>query len=396
MNVRKRVVRFCNEYIPPKGSKPLTTSDHLKASHWRELENLHDQLEIFYEATLMVEGECGDIAKHFKALHWLMIKLDMAGQKFLELGEQHRRSHDAPAYQVLREHSHVAWAKAEKYFQLYDNTPAYYAAVALNPTVKMLWFKKHWSEHPEKKAWIPLVKNLIVEFWSEYKGKSLCTSAPTSTTETIWPARPHQQSPGVHFTDLREHMDVDSSEEEEIPLTDNLELYFETNRLKLSPAQKQKFDPITYWIDRLSSQADLAQMALDVFAAPAMSDECERLFSSCKILLDSRRSNLKMDIIEANECLRHWFGKPKKDTFDDEVVGILEGEPQTNRKGSQDSSWTETVKKSMQTDIEAISSLQPDEPAADEDLPEEICIAIDESDGSDEGNEESNEGSDSI
>jgi hypothetical protein len=34
-----------------------------------------------------------------------------------------------------------------------------------------------------------------------------------------------------------------------------------------------------------------------------------------------------MDIIEANECLRHWYGPPRKGTFDNTDVGVTEGEP---------------------------------------------------------------------
>ena len=33
-----------------------------------------------------------------------------------------------------------------------------------------------------------------------------------------------------------------------------------------------------------------------------------------------------MDIIEANECLRAWFGRPKKGTFEDKDIGKEEGE----------------------------------------------------------------------
>ena len=36
-------------------------------------------------------------------------------------------------------------------------------------------------------------------------------------------------------------------------------------------------------------------MALDALAVLAMSDECERLFSSAKLLLTDRRSRLQMD-----------------------------------------------------------------------------------------------------
>ena len=58
-------------------------------------------------------------------------------------------------------------------------------------------------------------------------------------------------------------------------------------------------------------------MALDTLAVPAMSDECERLFSSTKLLL----RHLRMDIVGA------WYGPPsakKLQTFDEEATGQRE------------------------------------------------------------------------
>ena len=45
---------------------------------------------------------------------------------------------------------------------------------------------------------------------------------------------------------------------------------------------------------------------------PALRAECERVFSSAKLLITASRSRLYLDTIEANECPRAWFGKPKK------------------------------------------------------------------------------------
>lgn len=42
-------------------------------------------------------------------------------------------------------------------------------------------------------------------------------------------------------------------------------------------------------------------------AIPAMSAECERIFSSAKILLSDQRARMKPILIEAYECLRHWL-----------------------------------------------------------------------------------------
>jgi len=58
-----------------------------------------------------------------------------------------------------------------------------------------------------------------------------------------------------------------------------------------------------------------------------MLDKYKRLFSSCKILLKDCRSRLRIDIIKANECLRHSYGPPRKGAFNNQEVGEVEGEP---------------------------------------------------------------------
>ena len=48
-------------------------------------------------------------------------------------------------------------------------------------------------------------------------------------------------------------------------------------------------------------------MAFDLLSIPAMSAECERVFSGAGVLLTSRKKRMKEDIIEAIECLRTWW-----------------------------------------------------------------------------------------
>jgi hypothetical protein len=55
--------------------------------------------------------------------------------------------------------------------------------------------------------------------------------------------------------------------------------------------------------------ACLPIFSLDVLAV-LMSDECEKLFSSAKLLLTDRLSRLRMDIIEVCECLCAWYDPP--------------------------------------------------------------------------------------
>jgi len=61
-----------------------------------------------------------------------------------------------------------------------------------------------------------------------------------------------------------------------------------------------------------------------------MSDECERLFSSAKILLKDRRSRLKMDIIKVNKLLRHSYSPLLKGAFNDNDVEAVEGVEEHN------------------------------------------------------------------
>jgi hypothetical protein len=69
--------------VPPPNSKKLTSNDKLKPRHWQELSHLHNYLETFYEATLMVEGNNTGLADYFQTLDWLLLKLKKLKNKFL-------------------------------------------------------------------------------------------------------------------------------------------------------------------------------------------------------------------------------------------------------------------------------------------------------------------------
>jgi hypothetical protein len=64
---------------------------------------------------------------------------------------------------------------------------------------------------------------------------------------------------------------------------------------------------IQYWDGQAAISPSLSRMALDLLSIPAMTAECERVFSSSKILILDRRNRLKDDIIEASECLNYWY-----------------------------------------------------------------------------------------
>jgi hypothetical protein len=116
--------------VPSKGRKGII-DDVLQPHHWDELEHLHNHLEPFYEATLMVEGSHTTLADHFITHDWLMGKIDHARQIFSDLYQQKKRKE----YLWLSSCAEVAWEKCEAYFNMADDTGAYYAAIMLDPTL---------------------------------------------------------------------------------------------------------------------------------------------------------------------------------------------------------------------------------------------------------------------
>jgi hypothetical protein len=57
-------------------------------------------------------------------------------------------------------------------------------------------------------------------------------------------------------------------------------------------------------VDNMEGYPTLHQMALDTLSIPAMSTECERVFSSTKKLVTPHRCSIKEDLMEATECLK--------------------------------------------------------------------------------------------
>lgn len=60
----------------------------MQPCHWQELSHLHDHLESFYEATIMVEGNHTDLVDHFQTMDWLLPELETTKEKFFELSAE--------------------------------------------------------------------------------------------------------------------------------------------------------------------------------------------------------------------------------------------------------------------------------------------------------------------
>jgi hypothetical protein len=172
----------------------------------------------------------------------------------------------------------AAWQKLEKYYNLSNNTPIYRATVFFHPKLKWRWFKKYWESKPE---WIAAAREAVNDLWCEYKETTPAAVDKTAVVDE----------------------DDEWSLDDQTSTADQLWLYeHEPHPKEMSP----KDSPIDYWISKRAIWPQLASMALDVFATPAMSDEPERVFSIVGNLLAPRRRSLKGEGVEQMLCLRSW------------------------------------------------------------------------------------------
>ena len=238
-------------------------------------------------------------------MDWL---LDCTWDAQIDFKEHHMQYRDHNEYAYLEAAACASWEKCEEYYKLADDSAAYYAAQVLLPDKKWWWFHQRFDNNKDKKHWLTGnpkdtedrgIQGLVEDLWlEEYKGKY---TTPTSDK----PSSPIIFTSGETFGGLKNHEQLKS-----IPLSrsDAYQTY-----IKSDPEQIN--DHLAYWNSLYLSQPDLARFALDMLAIPLMSAECERVFSSAKHLLTDPRNRLKADIIEANECLKSWFGRPQAKAF---------------------------------------------------------------------------------
>jgi hAT family C-terminal dimerisation region len=286
LKLRTQLSLFITEALD--SSSPLNPSDSISKDDWMVLQAVHDLLRPFWKLTLRLQGQATDgkygaIWEVLPAMEFLINHLEAAKTV-------HSTSQKA-------KHLHVcisnALTKLQEYYQLLNNSLVYATSLVLNPAIKERHFDRNW-EGSHLEASIPKTKEDIRTFWTiEYKG---------TVVMEVDPVPEISKGPVDEFEDFI--YDLSSS-----PVTfDEYESYCNEKPLPKAPPHL-----IQYWNRQAVNTPSLAQMALDLLAIPAMSAECERVFSSTKILISDHRNRLKDDIIEANECVRYWI---KKDYLD--------------------------------------------------------------------------------
>jgi hypothetical protein len=325
----------------PKENSPLPKDDELSTTDWDILAHIRDILQPFFDQTLRLQGRAscathGSIWEALPTLDFLLNELEVKSKDYgVQLREHPSQAtestaqttkkstksakkavqkpvegNDAPGTVHLSSCINSSWMKLRKYYRLMDQSPVYAAAVVLNPEHKWDYFKTNWEQHPE---WIAQAEESVEDLWlTMYKDSANSTEAehehgqnssfflPTPRKEPTdfdqWVSRRKYKRPGVKKQD----------EYNQYLATEHLPGQQESEEIQ-SSVQLKSVDLCAFWARYEAQYPSLARMAFDILSIPAMSAECERVFSSAKLLLTDRRARMKEDTIEASECLRAWF-----------------------------------------------------------------------------------------
>jgi hypothetical protein len=287
LNCRKRIQQYVAEH-------DIGCCDALSRHDWKVLEKVHSTLHCYYEATLCCEGNNHSFGRWFPILDYIFSRSLSALCEFRGLKEENPECQE---YVWLEAAADSAWQKCKRYYNLADDSAAYYAAEVLQPGRKWNWFCEQWGNDPQKKLWLKKTQEAVRKLWEEeYRGRF---GTPEPTPEA---PQSRDQHPDDEFGALDEHLKIKTGRP---ALKDFYQSYINRD-------VETGEDTLDYWNSRLLSQPDLARFALDMLAIPLSSSECERIFSSAKLLITPSRNRLLPDVIEANECLRNWFGTPEK------------------------------------------------------------------------------------
>lgn len=302
LNCRRRIQQYVAEY--DIGCEVLSRHD------WKVLEKVHSTLYCYYEATLCSEGNNHCLGRWFPTLDFIFSKSLGALCEFRDLKEDNPQCRE---YVWLEAAAESAYEKCKRYYNFADDSAAYYAAEILQPDRKWTWLHEQWGNDPQKKAWLKKAQKAVRNLWEEeyrYKGKFGTRSTPT----------PQPRDQHDEFGALAEHFKIKTADP---AVNDSYQSYINRDL-------ETEEDSLGFWNSRLLSQPDLARFALDMLAIPVSSSECERIFSSAKLLVTMPRNRLQPNIIEANECLRNWFGKPEK--IDKQIVNQDQDEEPNNEQ----------------------------------------------------------------
>ncbi|KAK8013477.1 hypothetical protein PG991_009070 [Apiospora marii] len=215
----------------------------------------------------------------------------------------------------------AAWDKLTAYYNRLDDVYFYYAAFTFHPAQGWGGLARLWRDNPPD--WLARAKMIVKSHWiNEYKHMAIPPKQPAHAAILPQAARREGRYAANDWDEF-----IQSTQRIENPLPAEIGDEWDAWMAELpDPDDRYVTDPIVYWFIRRFKYPRLSQMALDTLTIPAMSAECERLFSAAGRLLNSTRSSLEIVIVSMCMALRPWLraGILHDEEVDQTVISVVE------------------------------------------------------------------------
>lgn len=196
----------------------------------------------------------------------------------------------------------AGFKKLESYYALTDTTPIYRAALMLHPARKDEYFEEYWGQL-DHRDWTDSARSVTAELFKKYeeafelelaksKGDKAVASSGLSNDEL------------THFGRITQAMKKRRGKRARVQT--ELERFLE---LGVEDGDEDMEDPLAWWRVNESRYPKLSKMAYDLLSTPAMSAECERVFSHCGNSITAEHNQLSQQTIEASMCQKNWLSR---------------------------------------------------------------------------------------
>jgi hypothetical protein len=267
--------------------------DYLSDNEWATLKIIKEQLEPLFLATKSLEGNAqlkeGALKASHGALWELLPVFEYILKHFEDLQVQAQRG-DFNDHPGIQSSITLAWNKTAEYYKKTDASVAWMAAVVLHPRFKWKYFDDNWKGNQ-----VPFVRagkaNLKRLWESKYK-----------TDDVIQVERSPEPSRQASFIENI----LDSIAPSSTANTPRPTARYDQLHWYLQEGPVRHIGVMEYWRSKELEWPQLTTMAYDFLSIPAMSSECERVFSSCAKQTTPECSKLSGETLAHQECLSNW------------------------------------------------------------------------------------------
>ncbi|SCO88905.1 uncharacterized protein FRV6_13033 [Fusarium oxysporum] len=260
--------------ILPPCLEGLEESSFINESDWAVLRTFDEILSDFHVIVQVLQGDgqsryrSTGVREAFGSMTDVLESFEFL-RGWLEDAKSRIERHPEPEQFCVN--INLGWKKLDKYYNTLRDSPAYYAAVALHPSLRWDYFDEVWGQqHP---GWVDEAKEIVQRLWdTEYRDLQIAVTSPEANPP------------------LLKRMNISAGWQASV-----------------SGSDKDVADPVEYWVLKRSEYPRLSRMALDVMTVPAMSSECERLFSTTGLMVTPLRNRLDAGRIGLIQTLRSWL-----------------------------------------------------------------------------------------